>query len=172
MLISRSCQAGIHSLRIKVDTGAEGNTLPLWIYRQMYTQNVDSSGLLLPDRVQEKPQTVLMAYNGSQIRQFCILMVPYKKGNTQWVDTEFFIVKAAVPTILGLPTWRDLQLLTLHCSLKENCATDKPVNTVDDLLATDPYQFDNIGNFPSQYRIVVNPRVPLYYMHHVDVRSR
>jgi len=65
-------------------------------------------------------------------------MAPCKKWNTQWVDAEFSIVKAAGPTILGLSTCRDLQLLTLHCLLKENCATDKPINTLDNLLATYP----------------------------------
>ena len=87
-------------------------------------------------------------------------MIPCKNRTTQWVNAEFFIVKATGPAIFGLPTCRDLQLLTLHCSVKENDVGDKPVNTLADLLGTYPDQFDNIGNFPGQYRIMVDPNAP------------
>ena len=127
----------------------------------MYPQNVNSSGLPLPGHVEEKPQTILMAYNGSHIRQFGMLPVPCRKMNTQWVNAEFFIVKATGPAILGLPTCRDLQILILLWSMKENCARNKPVNTFDDLLVTYPDKFDNFGNFLYKYCIVVvDPSMP------------
>jgi hypothetical protein len=34
-----------HQLCLKIDTGAQGNTIPLRVFRQIFQNNVDSTGL-------------------------------------------------------------------------------------------------------------------------------
>ena len=57
---------GVHELKIKVDTGAEGNALPLRTFLQMFPEHVVRNGRPRPDTTQ-KEATVLTAYNGSSI---------------------------------------------------------------------------------------------------------
>ena len=51
---------GTHNLRLKIDTGASGNTLPIRIVNQMY-------GHLDEERMRPVTDVVLTAYNGKQI---------------------------------------------------------------------------------------------------------
>ena len=56
------------TLRAKVDTGAQGNILPLRVFCQMFPQNVGPNGYPKPKSV--KPSsTTLTAYGGSKIKQ-------------------------------------------------------------------------------------------------------
>ena len=58
---------GTHTLKAKVDTGTEGNTLPSQTFRGMFPNKVDSWRQPLPDKTQ-KESTVLTAYNNSNMR--------------------------------------------------------------------------------------------------------
>ena len=53
-------------IRVKVDTGAGGNILPLRVFSQMYPDSVDRQGLPLG---LTQTQTQLFAYNGTRIPQ-------------------------------------------------------------------------------------------------------
>ena len=57
---------GVHELKIKVDKGAEGNTLPLLPFQQMFPEHVDRNGRSRPVTAR-KESAVLTAYNGSSI---------------------------------------------------------------------------------------------------------
>ena len=59
---------GTHTLKAKVDTGAEGNTLPLRTFRRMFPDKVDDLGQPIPGST-KKELTILTAYNGSSIMQ-------------------------------------------------------------------------------------------------------
>ena len=53
-------------LKMKVDAGAQGNILPLRIYRNMFPEHVDDNGLPTGTKL---TQTKLTAYNGTPIMQ-------------------------------------------------------------------------------------------------------
>ena len=59
-------QRGLANLRGKVDTGAQGNILPVRLYRQMFPDHVDAAGHPQSGRLQPSDVT-LKAYGGSAI---------------------------------------------------------------------------------------------------------
>ena len=111
---------GVH----KVDTSAEGNTLPLRTFQQMLPEHIDHNGRPRPGTTQ-KEAAVLTAYNGSSIPQNGSIQIQcVYKG--EWRLVKFYIVTSNGPIILGLPSLQDLRLVTLHCSIQRTkCA---PVN--------------------------------------------
>ena len=54
-----------YDIKLKVDTGAQGNTLPIRIFRRMFPQRLDAEGF--PVGVGREHTTTLTAYNGSTI---------------------------------------------------------------------------------------------------------
>ena len=108
---------GVHELKIKVDTVAEGNTLPLRTLQQMFPKCVDRNGRKRPDTTQ-KETAVLTVYNGSSIQQHGSMQIQCAyKG--EWKRVKFYEVTPKGPTILGLPSLKILKLVTLHCSIRE-----------------------------------------------------
>ena len=57
------------TLRVKVDTGAQVNVMPLRTFQCMYPSNIDTEGILVR-RSLEHRDTILTAYNGQLIRQY------------------------------------------------------------------------------------------------------
>ena len=47
---------GIHKLRLKIDTGAQGNTLPVSTFRRMFPEKLDADGF--PNKKTPKKQTI------------------------------------------------------------------------------------------------------------------
>ena len=160
---------GVHDVKMKVDTGAKGNTLPLCTFQQMFPEHVDRNGWPRLGTTQ-KEAAVLMAYNGSSIPQHGSIQIQCAyKGECRRV--KFYIVTSNGPTILGLPSLQDLRLVTLHCSIQRtkyapvNHETNTPVtpsdntpiNSMKDLIEAYPDQFDWIGNFAGEYHVVLRP---------------
>ncbi|GAB1602684.1 hypothetical protein Ahia01_000548300 [Argonauta hians] len=141
---------GTHKLKAKVDTGAEGNTLPLRTFRKMFPKEVDNLGLPIPGST-KKECTILTAYNGSNIVQHGSINIKcgYKDN---WRTLKFFVVTTDGPTIIGLPSLRDLKLISLHCQIKQNRS---PITSIDDLRQQYASRFDRIGLFRNEYHIVL-----------------
>ena len=108
-------------LKAKLDTGAQGNILPLRLYRQMYPHNLDDHGNLRPV---SSSDVILTAYSGSQIKHHGTVTIPcsYKGENAR---TSFYVTDTPGPAIIGLPTSTDLKLLTLNFSIEENDPTPR-----------------------------------------------
>ena len=169
---------GDHKLKIKMDTGAEENTLPLRTFQQMFSEYVDWNGQRRPGTTQ-KEVVVLTAYNGSSIPQHGSIQIQCAyKG--EWGCVKFFIVTSNGPTILGLPSLQDWRLVTLHCSIQRTkCvpvnheintpvtpSDNTPINSTKDLIEAYPDQFDRIGNFAGKYHIVLRPNNhPIVHAH-------
>jgi hypothetical protein len=52
-------------------------------------------------------------------------------------------------------------MVTLHCAIEKNSVSkSKSINSTEDLVHMYPQQFDRIGHFPGQYRIVLDPGIP------------
>lgn len=143
-------------LKVKVDTGAQGNIIPLRIFRRMYPQQLDEDGYPKPGSTQQR-RTVLVAYNGSTINQFGSVRLPCKYGKSDWHTEEFYITDADGPAILGLPGSTRLQLVTLHCPIQSKPvkADPTPIQDVKELKHEFPDRFEGIGAFHGDLHITL-----------------
>ena len=143
------------TLKAKVDTSAEGNTLPLRTFRMTFSDKVDDLGQPIPGST-KKELPILTAYNGSSIMQHgsvCIQCA--RKG--KWTTLKFFVVTTEGPTIIGLSSFRNLELISLHCTITDDKG---PINSI-----IERNQFDRIGHFKSGYHIVLKPD------HHPEIQA-
>ncbi|XP_048257540.1 uncharacterized protein K02A2.6-like [Haliotis rufescens] len=145
------------TLKAKVDTGAQGNLLPLRIYQRMYPNTLDSNGKPNANSTKQS-STILRAYNGTRIAQYGKISLPCTfNGHTSQAD--FFISGEEGPAILGLPTCRQLRVVTLNCEIKDSPPKQK-VDGKEDLIRSYPDRFQGIGQFKKECHITVDPSVP------------
>ena len=106
-LNTKSCNGNSMKTHFKVDTGADGNLLPLGEFFKHFPEaNLND----LAKRVD--PHTKLYAYNNTEVKQLgvCELLVEYK---TNRKICEFYVVD--FPTaILGIHDSESLKLTTIH----------------------------------------------------------
>ena len=98
---------------------------------------------------------ILTAYNRTTIPQIGTIQLQCKYNQDTWSTETFFIVDTNGLAILGLPTCRNLKMVTLHCEIKEA----KQMEFINDLLWKYQKQFDCFGHFPGKYHIVLDPTV-------------
>ena len=142
-------------LQVKVDTGAKGNILPRRIYQRMCQSKVDCHGMPIPGYLEQR-NVILSAYNGTPIKHYGVVRLPCNYSSSDWSTTEFYIAETTGPAILGLPSSRELKLITLNCEIHSSSA---PITSTEDLVKLYPSSFDRIGNFPGTYHIVVDQHV-------------
>lgn len=140
---------GTHNLKVKVDTGAQANTLPTRIFNNMFPNQLQDN-ILLP------ANTTLTAYNGTKIDVQGILPLKCSYDGKSWQEIEFFVVNAPGYAILGLPSSEHFKIVTLHCAVQKT----KHINSITDLKTLYPNQFDRIGEFKSEHKLVIDPNVP------------
>ena len=102
-LITKSCNGNSLKTHFKVNTGADGNLLPLG---EFFKHFPDANMTQLAKTID--PHNKLYAYNNTEIKQLgvCELMVEYKTN-------KFYVVD--FPTaILGIHDSESLKLITLH----------------------------------------------------------
>ena len=152
---------GIHNFKLKVDTGAQANTLPLRTYRSMFPNNIDDKGN--PKSGALRPaQNVLTAYNGTQIQCLGKTKVQCNYKNSKWLNTEFFVVDVTGPAVLGLPSCEQLNIVTLHCEINANKPQTQSFHpkNIGELKELYPDRFDRIGEFKNTYKLITDPNVP------------
>ena len=115
------------ALKVKVDTGAQGNILPLRIYRNKFSHHVDENGL--PTETAPS-QTKLTAYNGTQIPQHGVCSIKSSYGDKE-TDAGFYVAGVAGPASCGLPTCCQLNLVELLCAVG-TCSSKVPLPAVKD----------------------------------------
>ena len=145
-------------LRAKVDTGAQGNVLPLRIFKSMFPGDIDENGEPVTGSLQPS-QTKLTAYGGSPLKQFgiCALNCSYEN---QAEELTFYVSDAEGPAILGLPSLEKLKIIVLNCAISANAEPVIPIRDKDDLVQQYPSCFDGVGKFEGQYHITTDPDVP------------
>lgn len=143
----------------KVDTGAQGNVLPLRTFRKMFPDQLSRDKTPIPgDLVRKKPFVRLDAYNGTEIKQYGVinLKLRYKPLSSNWISAEFFIGDTDGPIILGKKASQQLRIIivnrvhevTLKVSQKSS-----PIPDTQTLMDLYPDRFEGIGNFPGECRI-------------------
>ena len=142
-------------LREKVDTGAQGNVLPLRIYQKMFPDRVDKNGQPIRNFL-EKSSVRLVSYGATLINQIgvCTLTCTYQQTRR---ETRFFVTDAPGPAIIGLPSLEAFKIISLNWEIKETVT--RPVADKADLIAQYPGCFTGIGKFEGQYHITLDPTV-------------
>lgn len=153
-------------LLCKIDTGAEGNVIPVDTYKQLYPQSAyspDGAPLgLCPSN------TTITAFGGHTIQHYgtCELNLSHNGHSKPY---PFHVVNTTGPTILGLPTCRDMKLVTLNYSLTTATSpeatkpTQKPPGDADakkELLIQYKDCFTGVGCFQGEFHITLDPTVP------------
>ena len=143
------------SLRVKVDKGAQGNILPLRIFRRMFPEKLDPNGYPA-EGTTKKRQTILQAYNGTTIKQLGVVTLSCKHKDTEWHSSDFFVTESEGPAILGLPSSRQLRLVTLHCMVQTaTTPATQPIHDAMDLKRLYPDRFKGIGDFEGELHITL-----------------
>lgn len=141
------------NLNGKVDSGAQGNILPLRTYTQIYPNYINSDGS--PTKTAACKDN-LTAYNGSQIHHYGTMSLPCKYNDGKWVNTTFYVADTPGPVIFGLPTCTALGLLKLNCSVTLDTPTKpKHIHSADDLKDLYPDCFEGLGKFPEPCRLTL-----------------
>ncbi len=152
------------TLRCKVDTGAEGNVMPLTVYNRLRR-----SGHSTPD-LSPSP-TRIVAFGGATITHHgtCTLQISHGKKKTA---ARFYVTDTAGPVLLGLPTCRDLEIVSLNFTVdvKESIpipsapsVTNRPQGDAqarEKILQEFADIFKGIGCFEGTWKITVDPSVP------------
>jgi hypothetical protein len=141
------------NLVAKLDSGSEGNTLPIKTFRRIWPRKLTAEGFPKPGATVANLLPVkLTAYNGLEIPNYGAIDIEIQAPNTKKetsVTTRFYIVESEGPVILGYPSLKELNLVTFHCAITAN----QPVTSVGDLKQLYPHSFDGMGNFPGEYHI-------------------
>ena len=153
------------NLKLKVDTGAAGNTLSSRIYHQIFG-NTPMEKLLTPES-----STHLTSYSSYHLPCCGSLMLNVRKsGQSSWLQQKFYIINVPGPAILGLPTCELLGLVKLNVdAIKRkmpDLSTQQPdtepkgayqaappgtkINTIDGLKYWYPDCFDGIRSFKGE----------------------
>ena len=156
---------GKHALRLKIDTGAEGNILPVRTFRRIFPECLDAKGYPVPSSVTKKPNVSLSAYNGTPIMQHGYLTLQCRYKSESWTPLGFYIAESDGPAILGLEGCKQLNVVHLNCDEMEikPSQAHRPsprVSSIDDLKKSFPSNFDTLGNFAGEYHLHVDPQVP------------
>lgn len=87
------------SLRVKVDTGAQGNALPMRLYKEMFPENIDEAG----NPTSLKPShKILTGYGGHRIKQFGTCQIECTHKTIKHLAT-FFVTEDEGAAIMGYP---------------------------------------------------------------------
>lgn len=162
--IQLDTRPGIHNFTLKIDTGAQANTIPLRVYRQMYPDRVDNNGD--PESQFLSPSnTTLTAYNGTHIKCHGITELTCRYKNKNWQKAQFFVVDVPGPAVFGLPSSENFKIVSLNCSVQSKSAVisgSTSITNINDLKDMYPLQFDRIGELRTEHSLVVDPNVPAH----------
>ena len=143
---------GTHNLKLKIDTGASGNTLPIRTYHQMFGDKPFNQ-VLKPVK-----NITLSAYNGQTIHCVGSIILRIKFQQPDFIDALFYVVNVPGPAIVGLPTCEALKLVTINCDE----VTMISYHSVDDVMKHFPTQFDSIGDFKTKAKLILKPDAEPY----------
>ena len=141
-------------LRGKVDTGAQGNVLPLRTFRQMFPNQLDRNGT--PTST-SKSDVKLTAYNGTRIPQYGTLNLQCKYQDGVWINLIFYVADTPGPVIFGLQSCVELGLVQMNCEVNEQQNGNTPIQTATQLRDAYPDRFKGLGHFQDKQKLVLKP---------------
>ena len=175
----KRCQEA--NIQVKVDTGAGGNVLPLYLFHQLYPEWVNSTGT--PTGLQQT-NIHLSAYNSTRIPQHRVLdtWTRWKPHDSKpcVLNSQWYVADTDGPAILGLPASKKLGVVMMNCAIcfkkplhthsialeRQQITRDlaplnpeklPPIYSTADLRKEFPDHFEGTGKFPVKYHITVKP---------------
>ena len=99
------------TMTVKVDTGAEGNIIPLSTYLRMYPEHC-TGPRPTPGHL-KRSLTTLTVYNGESMKHYGTidLDITLKDYTTR---ATFFVAETPGPIILGLPSTKQMKIITIN----------------------------------------------------------
>ena len=138
------------TLKGKVDTGAQGNILPMRTYKNMYPQHIDCNG----NPTLTKPnKDILTAYCGNKVKHYGTIDIPCQYKDSKWRNTTFYVAQTTGSVIYGLPTCAALGIVVLNCSVNLNNNTE--ITSAKDLQTFYSDRFKGIGKFPNKCHLTL-----------------
>ncbi|ELT98417.1 hypothetical protein CAPTEDRAFT_203678 [Capitella teleta] len=140
-------------LKVKADTGANANILPIRCLKQMYPEEEDPTTVLQPSLA------ILTIVNGSTLQQIGTLNLTTKFEDSGWVTCKFFGCDNEGPPILSCDASEKLGTCIVRVSNSKNISAMKrttPNPLIPDLTTLQklyPDQFEGLGNLPGPYAI-------------------
>lgn len=147
-----------HTLRLKIDTGASGNTFPLRTYKQMHGDSRQALNRL------QKSKTKLFAYSSHRIHCYGKIDIPRQWNDSDWDSAKFYVVDVPGPATVGLPTCESLKLVTVNVDsisspnkTGELRRSNSPIksSTIEDLKQAYPDQFDKICHYSGTAKLLL-----------------
>ena len=155
-------------LSCKVDTGAEGNVISLITYKSLFPSSSCNSGGIPTSLAPSS--TIITAFGGHAVGHYgtCVLKLAHGGSCKPY---PFHVVDTDGPTILGLPTCTDLNLVTMNFSITNHEEVSKPNAQPRPVCDPDPVAkeevlrqykdcFEGVGCLKGEYHITVDPTVP------------
>ena len=146
---------GAAKVRGKIDTEAQGNILPLRLFKEMYPRTISANGFPRPGLLEPSP-AILKAYGGATIEHLGTKSITCEpKGKT--TDGIFYVTNVDDPAIFG---WTLLQALDLVKAKIHANNVDTPIIDKESLIQEYPDCFNGIGKLPGKYHISLDRTVP------------
>ncbi|XP_019632633.1 PREDICTED: uncharacterized protein K02A2.6-like [Branchiostoma belcheri] len=151
-------------LRLKIDTGAQSNILPIEQYSKIFPENITKDGVVKKG-ILTPSSTILTAYGGAKIPHLGKAIIE-GKHNGRDVRCCFYITMSQGPAILGLKACQQMNVIKINHEVKSTQRIDSevpikdrpPINNKADLFAMYPDCFDDtVGCFEGEYHITVDP---------------
>ena len=111
-----------HKIRMKVDTGANRNIIPLRIYKKIYPRDV-SNKIGKPTAITREVIT-LWAVNDMKISQYGSIILKIKHKDSPTIQATFYICENDT-VILGLRPSIQLGLVQITCSVTKKDTKDR-----------------------------------------------
>ena len=126
----------------KVDSGAQGNILPLRTYKQIFPDSLATDGH--PTRSQPSGDGLTM-YDGSSIKHYGTITMPCRYKDSNWSDATFYITETPGPIIFGIPTGIVLNLLQMNCNVNVSSQQAQKISSTSHLQSMYPGCFEGLG---------------------------
>jgi transposase InsO family protein len=162
------------TLRVKADTGANGNILPTRCLHQIYPDSTQHSSLLQPTRA------VLQAANDTIIPTKGTIRFPVKLDDSKWLNLLFYVCDTSSAAILSCDASESLGIISVRKSQNISTITsmappggtahsmikppDGTTHIPDTLALVGMYQdrFQGIGMMKDPYKIELKPDADPY----------
>ena len=143
------------SLKVKVDTGAQGNIFLLHIFHQKFPPQTGPQQISSRGNYEEKTNHTAGIQWHHNKAAWC--HHPHcKHKDTEWHSSDFFVTESEGPAILGLPSSRQLRLVTIHCMVQmATSPAAQPIYNAMDLKHLYPDRFKGIGDFEGELHVTL-----------------